>query len=238
MKVRQLHRWDIGIQDAKELQRSLASQVSTVDCLVSPRYVAGVDISAPNKDSVAKGAAVALSFPSMEVLEASVVEDEVRFPYVPGLLSFRESPLVLKALEGLSVEPDLILIDGQGMAHPRRFGIACHIGLLVDVPTIGCAKSRLCGTHTAPGNEVGDYSELYESGDVIGVALRTKVKTNPIYVSIGHKVDLDSARKWTLACGGGYRVPEPTRYAHLAAGGKLVIGSGKAEKGEQLSLLD
>ena len=238
MKVRQLHRWDLGIQEAKEVQRCLASQVSAVDSLTSPRNVAGVDISGADKKGVVKGAAVLVSFPSLDVLEVSVVEDEVNFPYVPGLLSFRESPLVLKALEGLSIEPDLIMVDGQGAAHPRRFGIACHIGLLLDVPTIGCAKSRLFGTHLAPGSQVGDFSDLHDGDDVIGVALRTKVKTNPIYVSVGHRVALDSARRWTLECGGGYRVPEPTRYAHLAAGGNLKILSPKEERGEQLSLPD
>ena len=221
MKVRQLHRWDIGIQEAKEVQQGLASRVSTVDSLASPRHVAGIDISGADEKGVAKGAAVLVSFPGLNVLEVSVVEDEVSFPYVPGLLSFRESPLVLKALEGLSIEPDLIMVDGQGMAHPRRFGIACHVGLLLDLPTIGCAKSRLFGIHADPGNEVGDFSELYNGDDVIGIALRTKAKTNPIYVSVGHRVSLDSARRWILECGGGYRVPEPTRYAHLAAGGKL-----------------
>ena len=178
-----------------------------------------------------------LIYPDLEIADQSVVEDTVRFPYVPGLLSFRESPLILKALEGLSIHPDLILVDGQGMAHPRRFGLACHIGLLIDVPTIGCGKSRLCGTHRTPGVERGEYAELMDGGEVIGAALRTKSNTNPNYGSIGHKVDLRTAIEWTLSCCRGYRVPEPTRCAHLAAGGKLKAPSGTRGIASQLSML-
>lgn len=166
-----------------------------------------------------------LSYPELQVAEHSVVEDRISFPYVPGLLSFRESPLVIRALEGLSIDPDLIMVDGQGLAHPRRFGIACHIGLLMDVPTLGCAKSRLCGTHATLGDERGAYTELIHNDEVIGVTLRTKVRTNPIYVSIGHKVGLETAVRLTLDCCRGYRVPDPTRYAHLAAGGNLKLPS-------------
>ncbi|MFQ5872825.1 MAG: deoxyribonuclease V [Dehalococcoidia bacterium] len=238
MKARQLHRWDLGIQRAKELQRHLASQVSRIDAVAAPRFVAGVDISAPDSRGVARGAAVVLSYPDLELAEHSVVEADVTFPYVPGLLSFRESPLILRALEGLSTDPDLILVDGQGMAHPRRFGLACHIGLLMDVPTIGCAKSRLCGTHRMPEGQRGAFADLMDDGELIGAALRSKDNTNPIYISIGHKVDLEAAVKWTLNCCRGYRVPEPTRYAHMAAGGNLKAISATKERGRQLSMLD
>ncbi len=226
MKARRLHDWNLSADQAKELQSHLASRISSTASVDNPKFIAGVDISGTDSNCVARGAAVVLSYPGLQLAETSIAEDKVEFPYVPGLLSFRETPLIIKALEGLSIEPDVILIDGQGIAHPRRFGIACHVGLLVDVPTIGCAKSRLWGTHDTPAHEPGSYTELYDNDDVIGVALRTKLRTNPIYVSIGHKVDLTTAVEWTLNCCRGYRVPEPTRYAHLAAGGKLKPAAG------------
>ncbi|MFQ5933066.1 MAG: deoxyribonuclease V [Dehalococcoidia bacterium] len=238
MKARQLHGWDLNVREAMELQRHLAAQVSTANEIKEPRFIAGVDISAPDRTGVAKGAAVVVTYPGLELEDCSVVEAVVEFPYIPGLLSFRESPLVISALEGLSVDPDLVMVDGQGLAHPRRFGIACHLGLFFEVPTIGCAKSRLCGSHAAPENRRGAYAELTDGPEVIGAALRTKVDTNPIYVSIGHMIDLDAAVRWTLECCRGYRVPEPTRYAHLAAGGQLKTRPRPGERGRQLSLLD
>jgi deoxyribonuclease V len=162
-----------------------------------------------------------------------VVERKVTLPYIPGLLSFREAPLIVAACEELSNVPDLILVDGQGIAHPRRLGLASHLGLFLDVPTVGCAKSRLCGKHKPVGEKVGSYTELVDNGDVIGAVLRTKVGVKPIYVSIGHKISLSSARKWVLNCCRGYRLPEPTRLAHLAAGGNL-----KIETGHQGTLFD
>ncbi|MCH9036203.1 MAG: endonuclease V [Chloroflexi bacterium] len=193
MKSRNLHTWDLSIDQAKELQRDLAFRVSVVSEDLNPRYVAGVDISAPDASGVARGAAVVLSYPGLVIADYFVTRARVSFPYVPGLLSFREAPLVIQALEGLSIDPDLILVDGQGLAHPRRFGLACHIGLLMDVPTIGCAKSRLCGVHAAPGAERGSYSYLTDGEEVIGAVLRTKPRTNPIFVSVGHRIDLETA---------------------------------------------
>lgn len=162
-----------------------------------------------------------LSYPELEIVETQTVEDSIDFPYVPGLLSFREAPLTLAACEKLSVTPDLVLVDGQGIAHPRRLGLASHLGLFLDTPTIGCAKSRLCGSHQTPGHEPGSYAELVDGDETIGAALRTKLGTKPIYVSIGHKVDLEAAIYWVTECCRGYRLPEPTRLAHLAAGGNL-----------------
>ena len=173
---------------------------------------------------MATGAAVVLEYPGFAVVETKVVRDRLDFPYIPGLLSFRESPIILAACEELSITPDLILVDGQGVAHPRRFGLASHLGLFLDVPTIGCAKSRLCGRHEVPEVERGSYAELVDGDETIGVALRTKLGTNPIYVSVGHKIDLETAIYWVLECGRGYRLPEPTRLAHLAAGGNLKQG--------------
>jgi deoxyribonuclease V len=155
------------------------------------------------------------------LVETQVAQGKPSFPYVPGLLSFRESPLTLAACEKLTVTPDLILVDGQGIAHPRRLGLASHLGLLLNTPTIGCAKSLLCGRYEEPGIDAGSYTEVMDGSETIGVALRTKAELKPVYVSIGHKVDLQAAIHWILECCRGYRLPEPTRLAHLAAGGNL-----------------
>ena len=159
-------------------------------------------------------------FPSLKLVEVTIVEEPVRFPYIPGLLSFREAPAIEKAVTRLRQRPDLLLVDGQGIAHPRRMGVAAHLGLLLDIPAVGCAKSRLCGQATEPGPEAGSWTPLVEGEEVIGAVLRTRVGVKPLYVSIGHRVDLEGARRWVLACCRGYRLPEPSRWAHRAAGGR------------------
>lgn len=183
-----------------------------------PQLVAGVDISV-RSDRTARAAVVVLTFPGLTPVETRIADGILSFPYVPGLLTFREAPLILAACEMLSVGPDLILVDGQGMAHPRRFGIASHLGLLLDTPTIGCAKSRLCGCHETPADPAGSYAELRDGGEIIGAVVRTKAGTKPIYVSIGHKIDMATAIRLVLQCCRGFRIPQPTRLAHLAAGG-------------------
>ncbi|MBI2832226.1 MAG: deoxyribonuclease V [Chloroflexi bacterium] len=236
MKVYNLHGWDVSIAAARELQLKLAVQVSRQNEVSAPRLLAGVDISVRKTSGTATAAVVVLDYPSLDLVETRVVSGEVSFPYVPGLLSFRELPLTLAALEGLSNTPDLIMVDGQGYAHPRRMGYACHLGLFVDTPTIGCAKSLLCGTHDEPGLEPGDYSEIKDEGEVIGAALRTKAGIRPVYVSIGHKIDLPHAIYWVRQCCRSYRLPETTRMAHLAAGGNLKESSAVAagyQKGER-----
>jgi deoxyribonuclease V len=225
MRVFNLHGWALTTARAREVQLELASEISRTDGVSSPRFIAGVDISVDRVRGEARGAVVVLSYPELEVVESRVVEGKIDFPYVPGLLSFREAPLTLAAFERLETTPDLVLFDGQGVAHPRRLGLASHLGLFLDTPTIGCAKSRLCGHHQTPGLEPGSYAELVDGGEIIGAALRTKAGVKPVYVSIGHKISLESAIHWVMRCCRGYRLPEPTRLAHLAAGGKL--GSGK-----------
>jgi len=222
MKVNHLHRWDLTTARAREVQLKLALRVSRTDEIGSARFIAGVDISVDRIRGVARGAVVVLSYPELELVETRVVEGKVDFPYVPGLLSFREAPLTLAAFERLDIAPDLVLFDGQGIAHPRRLGLASHLGLFLDIPTIGCAKSRLCGHYDTLGLEPGGYAELVDGEEIIGAALRTKAGTKPVYVSIGHKVNLKSAINWVMRCCRGYRLPEPTRLAHLAAGGRLV----------------
>jgi deoxyribonuclease V len=221
MRVFNLHGWEVSTAEARELQLKLASEVSRNDVVSSPRFIAGVDISVDRVRGVARGAVVVLNYPELKVVETRVVEGKVDFPYVPGLLTFREAPLALAAFKRLNTVPDLVLFDGQGIAHPRRMGLASHLGLFLDTPAIGCAKSRLCGSHAVLGSEVGSYAELVDGDELIGAALRTKAGVKPVYVSIGHKISLESAIHWVMRCCCGYRLPEPTRLAHLAAGGRL-----------------
>ncbi len=222
VKVERLHGWRLSIAQALDTQRELAAQVSRSSEVTTPRFIAGVDISVSKSRGIATGAVVVLEYPELRVVETKVVNGKLDFPYIAGLLSFRESPLTLAACEKLTVTPDLILVDGQGIAHPRRLGLASHLGLFLNTPTIGCAKSLLCGTHEVPGEKPGSYAEVVDRGETIGVALRTRLGVKPIYVSIGHKIDLQTAIYWVLECCRGYRLPEPTRFAHLAAGGNLV----------------
>lgn len=203
------------------MQRELAGRVSKSGGELAPRFIAGVDISAGSRQAQARGAVVIFNYPELKLVEKVVVEGSLDFPYIPGLLSFREMPLVLEAFKRVRIAPDLVLVDGQGLAHPRRMGIACHLGLFLDRPTIGCAKSRLWGAHQEPGEQPGERAWLVDNGEVIGAALRTRAGVKPVYVSVGHKIDLETAIFWVLNCLRGYRLPEPTRLAHQAAGGNL-----------------
>lgn len=208
--------------EAVRLQLEYAHRVSRVnEVAANPIFIAGVDISVNRLENRATGAIVVLNYPELRPVEVKTATGKIEFPYIPGLLSFREIPLLLEACEKLVITPDLFLVDGQGIAHPRRMGIASHLGLFLDRPTIGCAKSRLYGKHKTPGLEAGSYTELLDNDEVIGAVVRTKTGTSPVYVSIGHKVDLPTAVQWVLACCRKYRLPEPTRLAHLAAGGNL-----------------
>ncbi len=219
--MERLHSWQVSSTEALDIQWELSAQVSRNCEITTPHFIAGVDISVPKAQGMATGAVVVLNYPELRVVETKVAQEELTFPYIPGLLSFRESPLVLSVCEKLTITPDLIMVDGQGIAHPRRMGLASHLGLFLNTPTIGCAKSRLCGSHEVPGGEPGNYTEVIERGETIGAALRTKLRVKPVYVSIGHKIDLKAAIYWVLGCCRGYRLPEPTRLAHLAAGGNL-----------------
>jgi deoxyribonuclease V len=221
-----LHEWNLSAAEAKNLQNRLAFDVSRVGSVTDPRFIAGIDVRTPVR---AKGsgtaAVVILEYPSLELVEVKTAAGEITFPYVPGLLTFREAPLILQAFEQITHTPDLIIVDGQGIAHPRRLGIDAHLGLFFDIPTIGCAKSRLCGTFEEPGLEPGNYTELVDNRESIGVVLRTKLNTNPVFVSIGHKISIEDGIFWVMRCCWGYRLPEPTRLAHLAAGGNLKLST-------------
>ena len=239
MRVHQLHDWNVTPAQGLEIQRSLAGRVSAENAIDSPSLVAGVDISGMDTRGEATGVVVVMSYPDLAEVEVQVVRQKVEFPYVPGLLSFRECPLILAACENLASTPDVLLVDGQGVAHPRRFGLACHLGVLLDVPTVGCAKSRLFGKHDVVQGKAGDFAQLVDGDEVIGAALCTKDRCNPLYVSIGHKVDLPGAIYWTLQCCRGRRIPEPLRLAHLAAGGRLqdIKGFAREHQGLQSRLL-
>lgn len=204
------------------MQRDLAARVSSTTALAQvPRFIAGVDISGAGRGEEATGAVVVLTYPDLRVAEVQTVRVVPPFPYVPGYLSFREIPVLIPAFERLTITPDLLLVDGHGLAHPRRFGIACHLGVLFDLPTIGCAKSLLVGEHAPVPTQRGAWQPLVHRGETVGAALRTRDSVKPVYVTTGHKVGLDDAIRWTLACGTRYRLPEPTRLAHEAASGRL-----------------
>lgn len=226
MHVRELHSWNLSPREAIALQRELAGQLKLDRALPenAVHTIAGVDLSPPDAESGrVRGAVVAVAWPSLEVVEVSTAEGIADFPYVPGLLSFREAPILLEALAGLRSTPDVILVDGQGTAHPRRFGIACHLGLAIDVPTIGCAKSRLVGTHHEPDEQKGAWTSLVDHEEPIGAVVRTRTGVRPIYVSPGNTIDLESSVRWALACSPRYRVPVPTRLAHRAAAGESLL---------------
>jgi deoxyribonuclease V len=209
--------WDVTTAEARDIQTRLASLVVAQGAPEKVRLVAAADISVERFGRRARGAVVVLSYPEMELVEQATVEQEVSFPYVPGLLSFREAPIILRAFAQIRARPDLLLVDGQGLAHPRRFGIACHLGLLLDLPTIGAAKSRLCGEHAELPQDAGSAVPLGDGDERIGLVVRTRSNVKPVYVSVGHRIGLEAAAEWVLRCCRGYRIPVPLRLAHLAA---------------------
>ncbi len=216
MDIAPLHAWDLSETDAVALQRQLAASVDVSRPLESYDLVAGADVSYNRFSTTFYAAVVVLRRETLEVVEVQGAVGENAFPYVPGLLSFREAPILLQAFARLTHRPDVVMCDGQGIAHQRRLGIASHLGLWLKVPTIGCAKTRLTGRFTEPGPNAGDQSPLKAGKDeVIGSVLRTKARTKPLYISPGHLIDLPSAIRIVLACTRGYRLPEPTRLAHL-----------------------
>jgi deoxyribonuclease V len=223
MHITHLHRWDVAPAEAAHIQNELRACVAASPIGGRITTVAGVDVGV--HDNMARAAVVLLRYPDLSVIEKVVVDMPATFPYVPGLLAFREAPAVLNAFEKLDTEPDLIIVDGQGLAHPRRFGIACHLGVVLDRPTIGCAKSRLIGVHDDLAAEAGAWVHLRDAGEVIGAVVRSKVGANPLYVSIGHKADLESAIPFVLSCCRGYRLPETTRQAHAAASQRTGLAS-------------
>ena len=216
--VQNLHGWDVTPSQARGLQLSLAGQISLSPMRKKIRFVAGLDCSLNKRRGRIYAAAVVFSFPDLALIETANAELPLEFPYVPGLLSFREIPVCLEAARKLKQAPDVWLIDGQGIAHPRRLGLASHLGLFLNTPTIGCAKSRLIGTFDEPNPEKGSYSWLYDKDEKIGAVLRTRTGVKPLFISPGHLCSFEDAIYYTLACTTKYRLPEPTRIAHQTVG--------------------
>ncbi|AZZ96363.1 deoxyribonuclease V [Pseudoalteromonas sp. R3] len=199
--------------EARALQETLAAQVISEDQFDSISTIAGTDVAYDDTTNQLVGAIVVLNASTLEIIETQVVTESVRFPYIPGLFSFRELPPLLSAFERLTHKPDMIVCDGQGLAHPRRFGLACHLGVVLDIPTIGCGKTRLTGTHETPLETRGASAPLIDDEQVIGEVLRTQDNIKPVYVSVGHKVSLSTAKEWILKLTPKYRLPETTRQA-------------------------
>ena len=218
MKINQHHAWPLTVEDAIAIQESLRNQVTRSDKLKEPvQYVAGVDMGFESNGTISRAAVAVLSFPDLQVIETSLAYRPTSFPYIPGFLSFREIPAVLDALEKIQITPDIILCDGQGIAHPRRLGIASHLGVILDMPTIGVAKSLLIGKHDQLPNTKGSWQLLIHKGETIGAVLRTRQGVKPVYVSIGHRISLNTAIDYVLSCTPKYRLPETTRIADKLA---------------------
>jgi deoxyribonuclease V len=215
VQIHTLHPWNVTEAEAIKLQRELAARVVTSTPVTKCDLIAGADVSYNKYSTRVFAAVVVLRAADWSIVETQTVVGESHFPYVPGLLSFREAPVVLQAFAQVQSEPDVIMLDGQGLAHPRRFGLACHIGLCLEKPCLGCAKSLFVGKFADLGAKAGSTADLVDRGEVVGQALRTKNNVNPVYVSAGHKIDLASAVRWSLAASQGYRIPEPTRQAHI-----------------------
>ncbi|MDJ0533167.1 MAG: deoxyribonuclease V [Xenococcaceae cyanobacterium MO_207.B15] len=207
------HPWVKTVAEAKEIQEKLRNKVITQDCLGEVRYIAGTDVGFKNNYTITQSAVAVLSFPELELVETAIAQIPTTFPYIPGYLSFREIPAILQAMEKLQTIPDLILCDGQGLAHPRRFGLACHLGVLIDIPTIGVAKSLFVGKHETLPQKKGSWKPLIDQDETIGIVLRSRTNVKPIYVSVGHKISLPTAIEYTMKCLGKYRLPETTRLA-------------------------
>jgi len=217
MKINQHHDWPLTAEDAIAIQNQLRSQVITEDQLGDVQYVAGVDLGFEEDGAISRAAVAVLSFPDLQLQEKAIAKRPTNFPYIPGFLSFREIPAILDALETVSTTPDLIVCDGQGIAHPRRLGIACHLGVLIDIPTIGAAKSLLVGKHDEVPVEKGSWQPLRYRGEVVGAVVRSRTGVKPLYVSPGYRISLPTAIDYVLRCTTKYRLPETTRWADKLA---------------------
>lgn len=220
MKINPSHPWTQTAEEATVIQQKLRSQVITEDRLEEVQYVAGVDVGFEDNYAITKAAVVVLSFPDLQLVEKAIARRSTSFPYIPGFLSFREIPTILEALKELTIVPNLIMCDGHGIAHPRRFGIASHLGVLIDLPTIGVAKSLLVGKHQEVLSDKGQWQSLADKGETVGAVLRSRTNVKPIYISIGHRISLPTALDYVLRCTPKYRLPETTRWADKLASAK------------------
>lgn len=234
MRIRRLHGWDLEPREAVQLQRRLAGQVLAEGGPSSIRRVAAADVSYDRRHDLTVAAVALFDFPSLELQEERLAHGRIPFPYVPGLLSFREAPLLLECFAALDGEPEVVLLDGHGLAHPRRLGLASHVGLLLDLPTIGCAKSRLVGRHETPGKERGDRVPLLEDSEVIGTVLTTRSGVKPVYVSVGHRISLSRAVEIVLECCRGTKQPAPSHHVdrRVARRRRELVAAGWPPSGE------
>ncbi|MEJ2622049.1 MAG: deoxyribonuclease V [Candidatus Thiodiazotropha sp.] len=220
------HAWKLTPKEAIALQKQLSSLIIRYDQLAPPQRIAGIDVGFEAAGEITRAVVAVLDITNLELLEQAIIRVPTQFPYIPGLLSFREVPAILKAIDELSEKPDLLLCDGQGVAHPRRFGLACHLGLLTDIPSIGVAKTRLVGHHDTLPEAKGSWVPLLDRDEVIGAVLRSRSGVKPIYVSIGHRLSLSSALDYVLAATTRYKLPETTRMAHhLASVDKTAVSA-------------
>ena len=218
MRIKQRHKWNLTTSEAKIIQEELRKEVITEDKFEKPvKYVAGVDMGFEADGTISRAAVAVLSFPDLQLQEQTIAKRPTSFPYIPGFLSFREIPAVLDALEKINITPDIILCDGQGLAHPRRLGIACHLGVILDIPTIGVAKSWLIGDYEEVSQQKGSWKYLIHNNETIGALLRTRENVKPLYVSSGHRISLPTAIDYVLQCTPKYRLPETTRIADKLA---------------------
>lgn len=213
MNFTTLHNWNLSPQEAKAIQNDLAAQVIRHNNFGEIQTIAGADIALDPETETGYAGVIVYSYPDLKEVERVSAVAPIKFPYIPGLLAFREGPILLKAFEKLKTKPDLVMFDGQGLAHPRRLGIASHMGLLLNLPTIGVAKKVLVGKYQEPDLTIGAQTPLIDKNEIIGICLRTRFKVKPIFISIGHKIDLPTAAKITLSCLAGTRIPKPTREA-------------------------
>lgn len=217
MKLNKPDSWPLTAEEAIEMQLQLKGKVIAKDDLPPVKYVAGVDVGFKENYSITRAAVAVLSFPDLQLCEHAIAERPTTFPYIPGFLSFREVPALLDALEKLNLIPDLLLCDGQGLAHPRRFGIACHLGVLTNLPSIGVAKSLLIGKHEELPEERGHWQPLIHKGETIGAVVRSRTRVKPLYISIGHRIALPTAIDYVMRCTPKYRLPETTRLSDKLA---------------------
>ncbi len=223
-----MHSWRVSPKEAVAIQKEVASLVSRSKPQKPFRFVAGADAAFSKDGELCIAGVVVWDLKTRQTIEEHVATAKLRLPYIPGLLTFREAPAIIAALSKLRQTPDVLICDGQGIAHPRRLGIASHLGVFVDLPSVGCAKSRLIGEYEEPANKKGSKSPLFDKDTVIGTVLRTRDNVKPVFVSIGHKIDLQSAEKLIMDCTAGYRLPEPTRLAdHLVAKAKRELAVQK-----------
>jgi len=219
LRLKTTHSWQLSVAEAVKLQRQLAPCVNLQDEIDPVNTVAGVDVGFENNGNITRAAIAVMSYPGLELHESAIARCKTVFPYIPGLLSFRELPAVLKALKNLETLPDIFLCDGQGYAHPRRFGIACHLGVLTGIAAIGVGKTRLLGKYEEPANERGAWSPLTDREETIGAVLRTRTGVKPVFISQGHRVSLLTAIYYVMQCTTRFKLPETTRQAHRLASG-------------------